>query len=221
VQGEDQTVSAPAGVTVSNTEDEGLVVFFPAAGAFPLSLSWTQSEGGTTCRGTGQVTLQVLAATQTLATFKKTFDFGRTWDGTLEQKFLRPRGGDATPVRVVVRASGRGTLRPPSGGRPLLDKTVSMGSPLPLESELEMRRRNLVLEAFLFRQGAGYVVSLSTRFPGHDRYHPFLLRFAFTVELFQSGRRISAISTGMRCRTLSSGGHLARGCVTVGFRKRT
>jgi hypothetical protein len=220
MQGQDQTFSAPAGVRVLSTEDEELVVIFPTAGAFPLSVSWTQDDGDTLCRATGQVPVQVLAATRSLTTFKKVLDIGVPWQGRFKQEFHRARGGDASPVRVLVRSSARGTLRPPTSGRVLLDKTVSMGANAShVPDDVRIRRRTPVFQALLFDTGAGYELGLEARLPPSKP--PFRLKFAFTVELFQSGRRISAISTGMSCRDVSSGGHKTRRCVTVGFRKRT
>ena len=209
--------SGPAGVRVS-LKDEGnnneLLVIASAAGAVPLSLRWVQ--GNNQCSATGQVTLQVLAPTTPLVSFKKSFEGGGgvAWRGNFVGAFRRGRGGDASPVRLIVRSSRPGTLRPPARGRVLLDTLVPMGPPASgaLEDFGDIERRSATTTLALRGSHGDYRLFAGPRLPAQLQGRGYRLKVAFAVELLQSGRRIGAMSTGLSCRS-----RLLRGAVIVGF----
>jgi hypothetical protein len=213
--------SGPAGVRVlASTRDplNEFIVIAPTAGTIPLSVSWIQG-GKSQCRGTGQVPLQMIAPKPTLVSFTKTSN--GAWSGKFLGAFRRVRGGDASPLRVVVR-SRRGTLSPPTAGLALLDTTQSMGAPISGVPErvelLDIRRHNVEVKLTLSGGTGNYEFSVAPRFPSSSK--GFHLKFGLVVEAFQAGRRIGALSNGVSCGPNKSGGaYKGFKCQTSGLRK--
>ncbi|MDX6696737.1 MAG: hypothetical protein QOE65_134 [Solirubrobacteraceae bacterium] len=191
---EDVRASAPAGVAITN-QGESLLVTPPTAGAVPIGLTWVQYDH-TRCSATGQIMLQVRAAAPTLVRFKQDSigGAGVSWTGDFVGTFQRARAGDASPVRIVVRTSRRGTLVPPRSGAALLDTIVPMD-----DGHVDLKRSNALMELTLAGGPSGYRLYLGPRLPSQLLRH-YLRKLAFAVEITQAGRRIGALSSGLICR---------------------
>jgi hypothetical protein len=209
--------SGPGGLRVSGGGSEKrLSVIAPSGGAIPISLSWVQGCG----TATGQVTVQVLAAKPTQVNFRKEFS-GGPWHGAFGVSLRRLRGGDGSPIRLVVRAR-RGTLRPPSTGRAVLDQTVPMGTPADGVPDTlgDLKRQNAAVEVIVAGHTQPYKVYVTTRLPDHGIKH-YRLKAGIAIEAFQTGRRIFVMTTGLNCRENASGGFIkGYRCATSGFHQK-
>ena len=120
---------------------------------------------------------------------------------------------DPTPVYVVLRVRG-GTTRPPSlRARPALKRRV--------DAVLSFRRNNLGLDSESIGStdnGAieEIVVGLDP-FVGPGR----TVRFGFSIEIVQGGRRLGGMRSGAICsiRFSSRAHRYYRGCSPVGFKR--
>ncbi len=213
--------SAPPGVRISAGEDwSEWIVVGQAAGTVPLGLSWVQGSGSTQCTGTGEVSLQLREPKPI-----RVHVYPRAAAGRFEMLIKRGPGGDASPVRFIVRSAGprtrccRGsqswppTPRPPRRGKALLDVRVAMGVRAP-GTVSGARRRDAAVDAHLFRY-QGYALDVEPCCAYGPRFKRTTL--AFAVDVLQSGRRIGWMSTGLRC--LVRRGGLGLRCDRVGYRK--
>lgn len=177
--------SGPPGVIVrrSSSGDSSLVVTAPRAGAVPLNLTWRQGDG---CAGSGQVTIQMAAARRPYVRLRPTGFHRGAWPGEFTGDIERRRGGDASPLRVLVR----------TGSRTVLDRTVDMGGegPGPLTIRRAVGRVRLKLS------GAEGVYRLSTAVRRPSSLPPrFRASFGLAVSLTQSGRRVGGMSSVVSC----------------------
>ena len=213
--------SAPPGVRISAGEDwSEWIVVGQTSGAVPLGLSWVQERGYTQCTGTGEVSLELRKPKPALVHI-----YPRAQAGRFEIFIKRGAGGDASPVRVIVRSAGprtrccRGsqswprTPRPPTRGKALMDARVAMGVRAP-GTVSGLKRRDRAVEAHLFRY-ADWALDVQPCCAYGPRFKRTTL--AFAVDVLQSGQRIGWMSTGLRC--LVRRGGLGLRCDRVGWRK--
>jgi hypothetical protein len=217
------TVSGPQGVHISPADDPFVrIVTGAGAGTVRLELSWVQGAtyDNPECSASGEVSFQVREAKPALVHV-----YPRGQVGRFEMIIKRGRGGDASPVRLIVRSKAGGTRccrgsqkwprtpRRPKRGKALMDARVAMGVPAP-GTVSGLKRRDRAVTAHLFRFD-DYALDVEPCCAYGPRFKRTTL--AFTITARQSGRRIGWMSTGLRCLVRRGGSGLI--CYRVGFRK--
>ncbi len=183
-------VSGPSGVRVAAGEDwYERIITAASAGAKTLALSWVQGTSNQ-CTGTGDVALQIGAAKPARVTFR----FRPL--GMIEMGVGRVQGGDASTLRVIVRGAGPKTLKPPKSGRPVLDRSVPMGEPAGRKS---IKRSSRAASVSLEGYAGDYELDLQPNIRKAYGRAGKTTNFALAAVLFQSGRRVAWVSTGVHC----------------------
>jgi len=202
-------ISAPSGVRIARGEDwYQRLITAPKAGSVPLALSWVQGISNQ-CSATGDVFLRLAEPKPPLVKFRL------LPLGAIEMRIERVRGGDASPLRVIVRGAGPGTLEPPKRGKAVLDASVPMGEP---QSERSIRRGSHAVRASLSGYAGDYELDLQPETRSANGPSGKVTDFAFAAGLFQSGRRVAWVSTGVHCHVpLLRYGYLK--CFFRGLRK--
>jgi hypothetical protein len=224
-------VTGPPGVTLTPISDSSSgrldpnhQFTTPRASSFTLNSTWVQELTATSGLSAGECTA---SATLTLPIF--TLKPAVVSQARYVRHRIRPLlatddefrvritpGGDPqdpAPVYVVLRARG-GTTSPPSlRARPLLKRKLSAvfnlgrSSPLSIDTEGIGEVRNGSVEEVIVGLGA-FVPQGRT------------VRFGFSVEIVQGGRRLGGMRSGAICRiAFSSRAHRHyRSCTRVGFK---
>jgi hypothetical protein len=212
-------VSAPEGPPLEQKTADGRPVYDftpPRAGTVRLVVSWEAEVGssgsGDVCSASQAFDLPVLEPTTPRVEGR--FNRGpRTYASSF---FLRLRGKapqDPGKVSVVLRAR-RGTTKPPAPrGRALARFTYTPSG----EGQF---------------QSSGVTRDLRRTFTADDRgngvrIYPYgniafgtTLRFAFSLEVIQNGRRVGGMRSGAKCRRIQFRGHSAVKCRAVGLKQR-
>lgn len=212
-------VSAPDGPALQPLTEDGRPAydFTPqAAGSVRLVVTWEQEVGsyrsGDVCAASQAFDLPVLAPTR--ATVSGRFlrgggDFGSSF--ALKLSGRAPQ--DPSPVTVVLRAR-RGTTTPPAAtGKALATFTFRPDGDGTFTSRAITRRLARTFQ--VDSTGSGL------------RLHPYpniafgrTLRFAFSIEVLQGGRRVGGLRSGASCRRIQFRQRSAVKCRAVGLRQR-
>jgi hypothetical protein len=224
-------VTGPPGVTLTPVSDSSSgrldpnhQFTTPRASSFTLNSTWTQeltAQSGFPageCTATASLTLPIFTLKPAVVSHARYVRHKiRPLLATDDEFRIRVTPGgdpkDPAPVYVVLRARG-GTTRPPSlRARPLLNRKLSavlhLGSRSPLSIDTEGVREvaNGEVEEVIVGLGA-FVPQGRT------------VRFGFSVEIVQAGRRLGGMRSGAICRiAFSSRAHRHfRACTPVGFK---
>jgi hypothetical protein len=212
-------VSAPDGPALEqSTEDRRPVYDFapPRAGTVRLVVSWEAEVGspgsGDICSASQTFDLPVLEPTA--PKIEGRFHPGpRTFESSFTLRLRGKRPQDPGKVRVIVRAR-RGTTKPPPPRGPALarftfDPNGSGGFDVSGATR-EVRRT-------FYADHTGSTVSL---YPYPNIPFGRTLRFAFSLEVTQNGKRLGGMRSGARCRRIQFRGHSAVKCRPVGLKQR-
>jgi hypothetical protein len=224
-------VTGPPGVTLTPISDSSSGRLDPnhqftasRASAFTLNSTWIQeltAQSGLSageCTATASLTLPIFTLKPAVVSRAryvrhKVRPFLATDDEFRVRVTPAADPKDPAPVYVVLRARG-GTTRPPSlSARPVLKRKLSavfnLGSrsPLSIDTEGVGEVRNGSVEEVVVGLGAFVPQGRS-------------VRFGFSVEIIQGGRRLGGMRSGAICRiAFSSRAHRHyRSCTPVGFK---
>jgi hypothetical protein len=209
-------VAAPNGPPLeASTEDRRPVYDFTPTGpgSVRLVVSWDQEVGsygsGDVCAASQAFDLPVLAPTA--PTLEGVFRRGpRTFESSFLLRLRGEEPQDPAKIDVILRAR-RGTTRPPAPrGRALATfgfRPTGSGGFETRADDRELRR-----------------TFYADTVPAGVRIYPYgniafgrTLRFAFSLEVVQGGRRIGGMSSGAKCRRIQFPGHSAVKCRAVGL----
>ncbi len=245
-------MSGPAGVEVRGDGENRFVVTSPLAGTLTLGLSWEQDRAdSSTCSASGDVLLTLKQPKPAVVKFRPGPYPPHTRAGPtgpevirglgygLRGKINRPRlGFDATPLRLVVRTSGPGTLRPPKKGRGrvLFDELLPMG--VRTKGALDLgrlrgpgvRKENSAAKLYVHWRDGSRIYGRPDRYEltvGRDKakhrksFCPACRgkrwKVGLTVNVSQGGRLVGWMSSGVRCRLINPFSDLK--CKWVHFHK--
>jgi hypothetical protein len=210
-------VTAPNGPPLGATTVDGRPAyeFTPtAAGTVRIVVSWDDEIGssGDRCSASQAFDLTVLAPTR--PTFHGSFSSGpRTFDSSFRFRLFGKFPQDPAKVSVILRAR-KGTTRPP-------------------------RPRGRALGRFSFTptgDGKFMTSNVDRDLPGvfstdisNDGFRMYMnpnmpfgrtIRFGFSVEVVQNGKRLGGMRSGAKCRRKQFSGHSAIKCHAVRLRQR-
>jgi hypothetical protein len=213
------TVNAPSGPELTQTTADGRPAydFTPAkAGKVTLVVNWEEEVGdsgsGDFCAASQSFDLKVLEPTK--PTLVGRFNPGtRTFESSFTLGLRGKRPQDPGKVSVILRAR-RGTTKPPAARGPAFARYT-----------------------FEPTGSGGFVAHGPTRQLRHTffsdlsegavRIYPYpniafgrAIRFAFSLEVLQHGRRLGGMSSGATCRRIQFSGHSAVKCKAVGLKQR-
>lgn len=212
------SISAPAGPALSAADEDGRPAydFRPArAGKVTLVVSWQEEVGdygsGDICQASQPFDLPVLEPTapSLVGRFHRgSSAFGSSF--TLGLKGKRPQ--DPAKVTVLLRAR-RGSLdapapRGPAFARYTFEPTGSGG--------FVGRGATRALRHTFYSDLHGGGVRIYP-YPNIAFGRP--LRFAFSLEVLQHGKRVGGMSSGAQCRRIQFRGHSAVKCKAVGLKQ--
>lgn len=212
-------VSAPNGPALQpTTEDDRPAYDFtpPAAGSVRLVVSWQDEVGpsgsGDICQASQSFDIAVVAPA--LPTVAGRF---RRGGHALGSSFLLQLHGTSPQVpgtvEMILRAR-RGTTRPPAPRGRALGRFRFVAS---ADGDFEARSsvHRLAHTFTADTTGSGIEIYPEVNIPFGRK-----LRFAFSVEVVQDGKRLGGLSSGATCRRIQFRGHSAVKCRAVGLRKQ-
>lgn len=231
-------MSGPAGVEVSGAGEDQFIVKSLRAGTLTLTLSWRQYRADdSTCSASGEVLLTLKKPKRAVVKLRPGTYPPHTRPGPtgpevikglgygLRGKIIRPRLlFDATPVRLVVRTTGPGTLRPPKAGhgRVLFDELLPMGVHTKGAVDLGrlrgpgLRNENAAAKLYVHWRDGSRIYGRPDRYEltvGRDKakhrkaFCPSCRgkhwKIGLKVEVSQGNRLVAWISSGVRCRLIN------------------
>ena len=212
-------VSAPNGPPLESTMEgrRPAYDFTPAqAGTVRLVVTWEQEVGppgsGDVCSAAQTFDLSVLEPTapEVEGRFRRG---ARTFESSF---ILRLRGTapqDPAKVSVILRAR-RGTTRPPAPRGPAFARfTFTPSGRGHLEGS--SLTRGFGRAFYVIQRRNGLLI-----YPYENIPFGRTLRFAFSIEVTQDGRRIGGVRSGASCRRIQFPGHSAVKCRAVGLKQR-
>jgi hypothetical protein len=200
---DDSTVvlSAPAGTTtIAGKSGNGILTFFsPAAGAVPIAVTWTQSDGTSTgtCRGSATIPLQLQAATPTphfknlraVEHLHPNLKLDTGWSFAVN---LGP-AADLDPVQVKARGVRKARL--PGSNVPFKISTIALRSGDPGFNPDKQYR--LALPGWQVSAGGDHS---AIYVKGQSLIHSFRNRpLGYEVELLQDGRLLVHLRLAGTC----------------------
>lgn len=213
------SVSAPNGPPLrQTTEDERPAYdFTPAkAGKVTLVVDWQEEVGdygsGDICAASQSFDLPVVEPTVPSLTGR--FNPGpRTFDSSFTMRLKGKEPQDPAKVSVVVRAR-RGTTKPPAASGPAFArftfKPNGFGG-----FDISGSRRELKRTAYADEDASAVKI-----YPYPNIAFGRAVRFAFSIEVTQHGRRLGGMRSGATCRRIQFTGHSAVKCKAVGLKHR-
>lgn len=212
-------VAAPDGPPLARTDEDGRPAydFTPAqGGTVRIVVSWEQEIGS---RGSGDVcaasqTFELPVLEPTVPAVAGRFSRGGSVFGS--SFALRLRGAapqDPGTVTVVLRARRGTTTPPPAAGRAFARFTFRPDGDGGFEGRAVTRRLARTFQADTTGDGVRI-------FPYPNIAFGRTLRFAFSVEVVQNGRRIGGMRSGASCRRIQFRQRSAVKCRAVGLRQR-
>jgi hypothetical protein len=213
------SVSAPNGPSLKQgTEDDRPVYDFTPtkAGKVTLVVSWEEEVGdsgsGDICSASQSFDLPVLEPTA--PRLVGAFHPGpRTFESSFTLRLKGKRPQDPAKVSIVLRAR-RGTTKPPAPTGPAFARyTFTPTGDGHFSASARTRRLQRTFQAD--QSGAGVRI-----YPYGNIAFGTTLRFAFSLEVLQHGRRLGGMRSGATCRRIQFRGHSAVKCHAVGLTHR-
>jgi hypothetical protein len=210
-------VTAPNGPPLAATTENGRPAydFTPtAAGTVRIVVSWDERVGssGDTCSASQPFDLTVLEPT--VPTFRGSFSPGpRTFDSFFRFRLFGKFPQDRAKVSVILRAR-RNTTRPPAPrGRAVGRFTFTpTGDGHFMTSSLD-RDLSGIFGTDIANDGFR-IYTLPNQPFGRT------IRYAFSVEVVQNGKRLGGMRSGAKCRRKQFRGHSAIKCRAVGLKQK-
>jgi|GEM_PF-4189490 len=210
-------VTGPAGLTLTPM-NKSLTHFYafkaPAPGPLRFQATWQQEvsdrTSGTTVICSAAATLDVLVVAPKLVLTRARFYGGYRF----EVRVLNQTPSDPRPVTALLRVRPGIATAPPATGRATKSITFNplhMGSP----SVVYYASLKLHFGAESTNGGASVQVDPDGNFPFGT-----LLRFGFSVELRQGGRRVGGMRSGVVCKRVQLATHSEARCSHPGFAAR-
>jgi hypothetical protein len=210
-------VTAPDGPPLAATTEDGRPAydFTPStAGSVRIVVSWDERvrSSGEVCSASQSFDLSVLEPT--VPTFHGSFSSGpRTFDSSFRFRLFGKSPQDPGKVGVILRAR-RGTTRPPAPrGRALGRFSFTPTG----DGHFMTKNTDLSLRGVFGTDIAsdGFQIYMDPNMPFGRT-----IRFAFSVEVVQNGKRLGGMRSGAACRRKQFTGHSAIKCRAVGLRQR-
>ncbi|MEA2446184.1 MAG: hypothetical protein QOJ12_3476 [Thermoleophilales bacterium] len=211
-------VSAPSGPPLRATTENGRPAydFTPTgAGTVRIVVSWDERvgrSGNDVCSASQAFDLTVLEPT--VPTFRGSFSAGpRALDSFFSFRLFGKSPQDPGKVSVILRARGNSTRPPPPRGRAIGRFTFKpTGDGHFMTSSLDRDLRG-TFGTDIANDGFR-IYTLPNQPFGRT------IRFAFSVEVVQNGKRLGGMRSGAECRRKQFSGHSAIKCRAVGLQQR-
>jgi hypothetical protein len=210
------SITAPNGPALAPTSenDRPAYDFVPEqAGSVRLVVSWEEEVGspgsGDVCSASQTFDIPVVAPTK--PRIEGRFSRGpHTFDSYFLLKLRGKRPQDPAKVTVTLRGRRGSTKPPPARGRGLGRFVFTPGFGHFATSSND---RRLPHTFSAFTVGGGVRID-----PYNNIAFGRTLRFAFSLEVTQRGKRLGGMRSGAVCRRIQFPGHSAVKCRAVGFR---
>jgi hypothetical protein len=211
-------VTAPNGPPLQATTTDGRPAFDftpTAAGTVRIVVSWDEqvgTSGNDVCSASQPFDLTVLEPTR--PTFQGSFSSGpRTFDSFFRFRLFGRSPQDPGKVTLVLRAR-KGTTKPPAPRGRAIGRFVftPTGDGHFMTSSLDRDLRG-IFGTDIANDGFR-IYTLPNQPFGRT------VRFAFSVEVVQNGKRLGGMRSGAKCRRKQFSGHSAIKCRAVGLRQR-
>lgn len=211
------SVTAPSGPALTPTTQDGrpAYAFTPAsAGSVRLVVSWDETfRSGDRCSASQSFDIPVLAPTAPTITGK--FRRGGSFGSSFVVGLTGRKPQDPTPINMIVRVRKGTTKPPPPRGHALGTFTFEPTGFPGFETSSPTRRFGRVLTADTDPSGKGVQI-----YPYNNIAFGRTLRFAFSIEVTQGGRRLGGMRSGAACKRKQFSGHSAVRCRAVGLKHR-
>jgi hypothetical protein len=212
------SVSAPNGPTLKQTtnDERPAYDFTPAkAGKVTLVVNWEDEVGS---RGSGDIcaasqSFDIPVLEPTVPTLEGAFHPGpRAFESSFTLRLKGKKPQDPAKATVLVRARS-GTTKPPAPSGPALARfTFKPRGDGQFDASGSTRRLRRALE--VDQEGRGIRI-----YPYGNIAFGHTLRFAFSIEVLQHGRRLGGMRSGATCHRIQFTGHSAVRCKAVGLKQ--
>ena len=211
-------VTAPSGPPLQATSEDGRPAydFTPAgAGTVRIVVSWDErvgTSGNDVCSASQAFDLTVLEPTA--PTFRGSFSAGpRTFDSFFRFRLFGKSPQDPGKVSVILRARRNTTRPPPPRGRAVGRFTFTPTGDGHFMTTSGDRALRGIFGTDIANDGFGIYMEPNLPF-GRT------VRFAFSVEVVQNGKRLGGMRSGAQCRRKQFTGHSAIKCRAIGLKQR-
>ena len=210
-------VTAPNGPSLAAATEDGRPAydFTPtAAGTVRIVVGWDERVGasGDTCSASQAFDLTVLEPTA--PTFRGSFSSGpRTFDSFFRFRLFGKAPQDPGKVSLILRAR-RNTTRPPAArGRAIGRFTFTPAGDGKFMTSSPDRDLKGIFGTDIANDG--FRIYMNPNLPFGRT-----IRFAFSVEVVQNGKRLGGMRSGAKCRRKQFTGHSAIKCRAVGLKQK-